>query len=126
MKHVFVLRFLGLVAAGCVARESYHLINETPVGGEGEWDYLTDDSMPHRPCVSHATKMVVIGLNAGSIVDEITPTSGVHGVAAALDLDRSLATCGRENKAALLDLKTLRVLSKVETGANPDGALYES
>ena len=32
---------------------------------------------------------------------------------------------GRENKAGIVDLKTLQTLSKVDTGQNPDGMLYE-
>jgi len=32
---------------------------------------------------------------------------------------------GRENKAAIVDLKTLQILSSVETGQNPDAILYE-
>ena len=36
-----------------------------------------------------------------------------------------MVTCGRENKAAIVDLKTLQTISKVDTGANPDGMLYE-
>jgi YVTN family beta-propeller protein len=40
-------------------------------------------------------------------------------------LNRGLVTCGRENKAAIVDLKTLGILSKADTGANPDGMLYE-
>jgi DNA-binding beta-propeller fold protein YncE len=35
-------------------------------------------------------------------------------------------SCGRENKAAIVDLTTLQILSKVDTGQNPDGMLYES
>jgi YVTN family beta-propeller protein len=36
-----------------------------------------------------------------------------------------MATCGRENKAAIVDLKTLEIISKVDVGANPDGMFYE-
>jgi len=32
---------------------------------------------------------------------------------------------GRENKASIVDLKTLQTLSKVDTGENPDGMLFE-
>ncbi|MEY4918654.1 MAG: hypothetical protein RL616_2567, partial [Verrucomicrobiota bacterium] len=40
-------------------------------------------------------------------------------------LNRGLVTCGRENKGALVDLKTLKIISKVDTGANPDGMIFE-
>jgi YVTN family beta-propeller protein len=59
------------------------------------------------------------------VAGEITNTPGVHGIAVAPELNRGLVTCGRENKGALVDLKTLQIISKTDTGANPDGMLYE-
>ena len=40
-------------------------------------------------------------------------------------LGRGLTTNGRENKASLVDLKTLQTILKADTGENPDGMLYE-
>ena len=104
---------------------NYHLLNTIPVGGDGGWDYLSVDSGAQQLYVSHASKVVVIDLAKDAVVGEITNTPGVHGVALAPELNRGLVTCGRENKAALVDLKTLATLSKTDTGANPDGMLYE-
>ena len=104
----------------------YHFIKEISVGGDGFWDYLTVDSAAQRLYVSHATRVVVIDLARDQVCGEITNTPGVHGIAVAPELNRGLVTCGRENKAALVDLKTLQIISKVDTGANPDGMLYES
>ncbi|MEI8289922.1 MAG: YncE family protein [Verrucomicrobiota bacterium] len=109
----------------CGAGDTYHLLQTIPVGGEGGWDYLTVDAGGHRLYVSHATKVVVIDTTKDAVVGEITNTPGVHGIALAPELNRGLVTCDRENKAALVDLKTLQVLAKTETGANPDGMLYE-
>jgi DNA-binding beta-propeller fold protein YncE len=127
MKKILLPVFFGLVTvAVCRADEPYHFIKEIPVGGEGGWDYLTVDSAAQRLYVSHATKIVVIDLAKDAVAGEITNTPGVHGLAVAPGLNRGLATCGRENKAACVDLKTLQIISKVDTGANPDGMLYES
>ena len=113
------------VATVCRAAEPYHFIKEIPVGGDGGWDYLSVDSAAQRLYVSHATKVVVIDLARDAVAGEITNTPGVHGLAPAPELGRGLVTCGRENKAAIVDLKTLETISKVDTGANPDGMLYE-
>ena len=118
-----VLFFLA-VAVGR-ADEPYHFIKEIPVGGDGGWDYLSVDSAAQRLYVSHASKVVVIDLAKDAVVGEITNTPGVHGVAIAPELGRGLVTCGRENKAAIIDLKTLQILSKAATGTNPDAMLYE-
>ncbi len=128
MKSISVLTLAGgLIVAGSVyaADVNYHLLKTIPVGGDGGWDYLSVDSAAQRLYVSHATKVVVIDLAKDAVAGEITNTPGVHGIAVAPELNRGLVTCGREDKGAIVDLKTLQILSKVETGANPDGMLYE-
>jgi DNA-binding beta-propeller fold protein YncE len=104
---------------------NYQLLKTISVGGDGGWDYLSVDSAAQRLYVSHSTKVVVIDLAKDAVCGEITNTPGVHGIALAPELNRGLVTCGHENKAALVDLKTLKIISKSDTGANPDGMLYE-
>ncbi|MDB6166456.1 MAG: hypothetical protein JWQ83_1596 [Lacunisphaera sp.] len=127
-------RFPGLLVVGLFslitgavgrADGSYHLLKEIPVGGEGGWDYLSVDSASHRLYVSHATKVVVIDTEKNAVVGEIADTPGIHGFVAAPDLGRGFSSNGRENKASIVDLKTLQTLSKVDTGQNPDAILYE-
>ncbi len=126
-----ILSVLSLVACGlatvavCRAEGPYHFLKEIPVGTDGGWDYLSVDPAAHRLYVSHGTRVVVIDTAGDSVVGEITNTPGVHGLAPAPELGRGFVSCGRENKAAIVDLKTLQTLSKVETGQNPDGMLYE-
>lgn len=117
--------FSFAASALCRADSSYQLLKEIPVGGDGGWDYASVDSAARRLYVSHGTKVVVIDLDREVVVGEITNTPGVHGLAPAPDLGRGFASCGREDKAAIVDLKTLATLSKVDTGKNPDGMLYE-
>jgi DNA-binding beta-propeller fold protein YncE len=116
-----------LVFCGIISRadEPYHFLKEIPVGGEGGWDYLTVDSEAKRLYVSHGNEVVVVDLAKDTVVGTITNTPGVHGLAPAPSLSRGFVSCGRENKAAIVDLKTLQILSKVDTGANPDGMLFE-
>jgi DNA-binding beta-propeller fold protein YncE len=103
----------------------YHLLTEIKVGGEGGWDYLSIDPGARRLYVSHATKVVVIDIDHNAVVGEIADTPGVHGVALAPDLERGLTSNGGENKAGIVDLKTLQTLSKVDTDKGPDGMLYD-
>lgn len=126
MKNILLSVLCSFAAATvCRADINYHLLKEIPVGGDGGWDYLTLDSAGQRLYVSHATKVVVIDLAKDAVAGEITNTPGVHGIAIAPELGCGLVTCGRENKGAVVDLKTLQILSKLDTGANPDGMLYE-
>ena len=107
------------------AEGPYHFLKEIPVGGEGGWDYSSVDEAGRRLYVSHGTRIVVIDLDKEAVAGEIADTPGVHGLAPAPELGRGVTSNGRENKASIVDLKTLQTLSKVDTGENPDGMLFE-
>jgi DNA-binding beta-propeller fold protein YncE len=104
---------------------TYHLLREISVGGDGGWDYLSVDSAGRRLYVSHGTKVVVFDIDKDAVVGEIADTPGVHGLAVASELKRGFTSNGRENKASIVDLQTLKTLSQVDTGQNPDGMLFE-
>ena len=123
---LLTVALLGLNAVSSSAADGpYHFLKEIPVSGEGGWDYLSVDEAGRRLYVSHASKVVVIDIDQDKVVGEIADTPGVHGLAVAPELGRGFSSNGRENKAGIIDLKTLATLSKVETGGNPDGMLYE-
>jgi hypothetical protein len=117
--------FLAWTPCAPAAEMIYRQAQEIPIGGEGGWDYLSVDSAQHRLYVSHSTKVVVVDLDKNAVVGEIAPTPGVHGIAIAPDLGRAFVSNGQEGTAAIVDLKSLEVLSRVKTGANPDAILYE-
>jgi YVTN family beta-propeller protein len=50
----------------------------------------------------------------------------VHGFLAVPELGRGFSSNGKENKASVVDLKTLRTVSKIETGESPDALVYDS
>lgn len=108
------------------AAEPYHLLKEIPLGGEGGWDYLAVDPVGHRLYVSHTSKVVVVDTHSDTVVGEITDTPGIHGIAVASKLGRAFTSNGRENKVSVVDLGTLKTLSKVGTETNPDAILFES
>lgn len=121
------LGLCGILTAGTAyaAETSYHFIKEIPIAGSAQWDYLKVDSDAHRLYLSHGTKVDVVDIDKGAVVGTIENTPGVHGIALAPKLGRAFTSNGQENKASLVDLKTLKTISKVSTGANPDSILYE-
>jgi DNA-binding beta-propeller fold protein YncE len=120
---VVALVFAGALVAH--AADPYHLIKEIPIGGEGGWDYVTVDPAAHRLYVSHATRVMVVDIDAGKVVGEIPDTDGVHGFAIAPDLGRGFSSNGRASTSTIIDLKTLKPLGTVKTGGNPDAIFYE-
>jgi DNA-binding beta-propeller fold protein YncE len=122
----FVLAFTILSLSGSWAAENpYHLITAIKIGGDGGWDYASVDSAARRLYVTHQSKVIVIDLDKNSVVGEITDTPGVHGFAIAPELGLGFTSNGMENKAGIVDLKTLQTKSKVDTGAGPDAILYD-
>src|SRR5438046_9293251 len=116
---------VACLGATAIADDLYKFSNEIPIGGEGGWDYVTVDAAARRLYPSHATKVVVVDLTKNAIISEIGDTPGVHGFIVAPELERGFSSNGKESKASFVDLKTLRTISKIETGANPDALVYE-
>jgi hypothetical protein len=107
------------------APPSYKVVSKIKIGGAGRWDYVYVDSANHRLYVSHATQTEVIDTTTDKVVGTIQGTNGVHGIAVANDLGRGFTSDGMDNDVTIFDLKTLDVLGKVKTGANPDSIVYE-
>jgi len=116
--------FLALLAASAVAAD-YHLINTYKLGGEGGWDYLTIDSSSRRLYISRATHVMVIDVDTGKSVGDIPDTPGVHGIALAPELGRGFVSNGREGTVTIFDTQSLKLISKVKAGENPDAILYD-
>jgi DNA-binding beta-propeller fold protein YncE len=103
----------------------YHLLKKIDVGGEGGWDYLFVDGAARRLYVSRATRVLVFDADTGASVGEIPDTPGVHGVAVADDLGRGFTSNGRDGSVTIFELKTLKMISKVKVGTNPDCVIYD-
>ena len=117
---------VACLSAAAIAEDLYKFSNEIPIGGEGGWDILTIDSPAHRLYLSHATKVMVVDLEKNAVVGEIEDTPGVHGFLAVPEVQRGFSSNGKENKASVVDLKTLRTISKIDTGESPDALVYDS
>src|SRR5271167_4681168 len=107
------------------APPTYKVVSKIKIGGAGNWDYVYVDSANHRLYVSHGTQTEVIDTTTDKLVGTIPDTNGVHGIAIANDLGRGFTSDGTDNDVTVFDLKTLKVLSKVKTGTNPDAIIYE-
>ena len=107
------------------ATPGYHLLKKIEVGGEGGWDYLSVDSAGRRLYVSRSTRVMVFDADTGKSVGEIPDTPGVHGIAIADDLGRGFTSNGRDGSVTIFELKTLKPISKVKVGTNPDCILYD-
>ena len=101
------------------------MINTYKLGGDGGWDYLTLDSSSRRLYISRATHVMVIDADSGKPVGDIPDTPGVHGIALAPELGRGFVSNGREGTVTIFDIETLKLITKVKAGDNPDAILYD-
>jgi DNA-binding beta-propeller fold protein YncE len=115
---------MALPQAKAPAAVPYHLVKTIPIGGTGGWDYAATDEVNRRVYVTHGNKIVVLDIDKDEVVGEIPDLPGVHGFAIAPELGLGFSSNGQENKSSIVDLKTLKTTSKVDTGQGPDGILY--
>lgn len=128
-------QFLLALAVACVfafsvkafAPVQYELKQKYVIGGDGGWDYLTYDPAGKRLFISRATRVQVVDPAKGTVITEISDTSGVHGIALAQDLGKGFTSNGRDNSVTVFDLKTLKATAviKLEGAQNPDAILYD-
>src|ERR1700689_903214 len=110
MRLLFLITVLSL--CNFAKADGYKFLNEISIGGEGGWDILTIDPAARRLYLSHATKVVVVDIDAGKIVGEIAGTPGVHAFVAVPDLNRGFSSNGKEDKSSVVDLATLKTVAK--------------
>src|SRR5215471_17353629 len=130
--HARLTRFAGLTAAGLLITATaltaqsgqYSKITEIKIGGSNSHDYLAIDPGTRRLFVTHGTEVVVIDIDQNTKVGVIPDTPRVHGIAF-VPGGKGFTSNGGENKASIVDLKTLATLSKVDIGPGPDAIMYE-
>ena len=119
---------LILLAVPVAARaQSYHVIKQTLLGGEGGWDYVTVDADAHRIYVPRGTHVMVLDEQTHKAIADIPGMRGIHGVAIVRKANRGFVT-GNDPKGVIyvFDLKTNEVTSKISTGEEDcDGLFYD-
>ena len=118
------------------AEGGYHLIKTISLppapGGDEYYDYISVDAAARRVYVSHGTEVVVLNADDYSVVGKIEGLSRSHGVAIASDLGKGFISDGdgrpkaKVQQVVFFDLKTLKVLGKVDTNqVDTDAIIYE-
>ena len=101
-----------------------HIIKKLPMGGTGNWDYLTVDGPGNRIYVSHATQVHILSI-AGDSIGVIPNTNGVHGIALAKPFGKGYTSNGKDNNCTVFDLATNKAITTIAAGTNPDAIFYD-
>ena len=89
------------------------------------WDYVSVDPVAHRLYVAHRERVDVIDTRDNKLVLQLAPTPGVHGAAAASDLNRVFTSNGADGAVGVFDGTTGKLLQTIKAGKNPDSIVYE-
>lgn len=104
----------------------YHLLKKFVLGGDGGWDLLAFDAAANRLYISRGTHVMVVDPDSGAVVGDIPNTPRVHGIAIAAEFGKGFTSNGGDATVTIFDLKTLKALSQVTAGKNPDAIIYDS
>ncbi len=89
------------------------------------WDYVSVDAAAHRLYVAHRERVDVIDTRDNKAVLQLAPTPGVHGAAAASDLNRVFTSNGADGTVGVFDATSGKLLQTLKAGKNPDAIVYE-
>lgn len=126
LKHFYAAIFTLLLQHNLFAQSSgYHLVNSFHIKSDGWWDYIAADPASNKLFVSHGTQVNILDKNTGDSIGVIQNTTGVHGIAFVHDLNKGYTSNGRLNNVTVFDLNTLKVITQISTGENPDAIFYD-
>ena len=123
--HRFVLLPLVLCAAPLLSAQSYEVTHTYTVGGDGGWDYVTTDPPNHRLFIARQNRVMVVDMNDGHLIAEVTGINGAHGVALAPGTGRGFATSGDDGSVVMFDLETYKTLARIPAGDDADAIIYD-
>jgi DNA-binding beta-propeller fold protein YncE len=115
----------SLVAAPAVAAQSYEVTHTYNVGGEGGWDYVIPDAPNHRLFIGRSNRLMVVDMNSGRLLGEVTGINGAHGTALVPDIGRGFATSGNDSSILMFDAKTYKGLLKIPAAPDADAIIYD-
>src|SRR6185312_13845350 len=116
---------LSLCLAPSLAAQTYETTHTYSLGGEGGWDYIVPDAPNHRLFVARQNRVMVVDMNDGHLIAEITGVNGAHGTALVSDIGRGFATSGNDSSILMFDSNTYKGLLKIHAGEDADAIIYD-
>ena len=116
----------GLIAVfGAPAHAAPQVVATIALPDPLRWDYVSVDAAAHRLYVAHRERVDVIDTRDNKPVMQLAPTPGVHGAAAASDLNRVFTSNGADGTVGVFDATSGKLLQTVKAGKKPDSIVYE-
>lgn len=99
---------------------------DLPGPGGKRFDYLTVIPERHLLLSTHlgAGRLYVIDTTSNRVIKTIEDLPGIEAVAVAPDVDKAYTSNWGEHKVGVIDLKQMRILTKLAVENKPDGITY--
>ena len=124
---ILMPRLLLALLALTASAQTWDIVKRFPIGGPGNWDYLTPDPATHRLYVPRTSHTLVIDTETGATIADIAGQKNAHGVAIAPAVNHGFISDGGGNGAIIIfDLKTNAVLGSLTTVEDTDGIIFDS
>ncbi len=116
---------LSLFAVPSLSAQTYGITHTYTVGGDGGWDYLVPDGPNHRIFIGRSNRVMVVDMNDGHLIGEITGINGAHGTALATGTGHGFATSGNDSSVVMFDSKTFKTLGRIPAAEDADAIIYD-
>src|SRR3954471_18197245 len=113
---------LPLCLAPSLMAQTYETTHTYSLGGDGGWDYIVPDAANHRLFVARQNRVMVVDMNDGHLITEISGVNGAHGTALVSDIGRGFATSGDDSSIMMFDGKSYKTLLKIRAGGAADAS----
>jgi DNA-binding beta-propeller fold protein YncE len=120
-----LILLLSLFAAPALSAQSYTITHTYTVGGDGGWDYVVPDAANHRLFIGRSNRVMVVDMNDGHLIGEITGINGAHGTALATGTGRGFATSGDDSSVVMFDSRTFKTLGRIPAAEDADAIIYD-
>ena len=119
-----VLSF-GLALHLRASEPAFELQKTWKLGGEGSWDYMAVDPASHILYIARLNRIMLVDLQSGKVVTEITSLTHAHGIAFDDQGTVGYISDGGAGKVLAFDRATHKILATIPAGKNPDSVLFE-
>jgi hypothetical protein len=127
MRRLIVLAsFVAAPSLVAQSPQSYEITHTYNVGGEGGWDYVIPDGPRHRLFIGRQNRLMVVDMNDGHLIGEVTGIKGAHGTALVTDIGRGFATSGNDSSILMFDMKSFKGQLKIPAAEDADAIIYDT
>ncbi len=120
-----LILLLSLCASPSLAAQSYTITHTYNVGGDGGWDYVIPDAPNRRLFIARQNRLMVVDMNNGRLIAEVTGIKGAHGTALAPGTGHGFATSGNDSSIVMFDLKSYKTLARIPAAEDADAIIYD-